>query len=258
MTASSVPPEIRQLSVPERVQFRIYFHAFMKPEVYRRDEMKLLIIDGGYDDSQLAVLSRAGAAVIVVNREWRGGNYICTHNLQGGYALIEHLARRGHRHIVGLMYGPEAHTPSSEMQQRLKGMKKAARELKVQLTVPAADMLQDTAAYYPLVDHLFGSKSRFTAVATVHPRYAVQLYEVFADKNIRIPEDISVVSYDDLYYSGVLTPPLTNVRQPMQAMSLRLARVVAGMLAGKPPRIRQKLLPELIDRASVKMLLNRS
>jgi DNA-binding LacI/PurR family transcriptional regulator len=140
------------------------------------------------------------------------------------------------------------------MQQRLKGMKKAAREWRVHLTVPAADMLQDTASYYPLVDYLFGPKSRFTAVATVHPRYAVQLYEAFTDKNIRVPEDVSVVSYDDFYYSSVLTPPLTNVRQPMQEMGRRLARVVADMLEGKPPRIRQKLLPELIDRDSVGIL----
>jgi len=247
--------EVFCASVAQSVKPRIYFHNLPKPHVYRHDRLQFLVVDGGLEDGHLATIARVGIPMIIILREWKAGNYICTNNFKGGYMMMEYLARHGHRQVIGLGATPaDGSTPYDEMEQRRRGAVKAAIDLGLNLVWPSGGSLQDTTSFHQLVNHLFTAGHQCTAVAAIHSRFAVQLYDVFEDNGINIPAEVSVIAYDAPYYHDHLSPPLTVVRQPFEQIARQLAHSVTGFTAEKPLKIRLKIPPVIIERASVSML----
>lgn len=247
--------EVFCASVAQSVATQIYFHNLPKPHVYRHDRLQFLIVDGGLEDGHLATIARVGIPMIIILREWKAGNYICTNNFKGGYMMMEYLARHGHRQIIGLGATPaDVSTPFDEMEQRRRGAAKAAIDLGLNLVWPSGGSLQDTTSFHQLVNHLFEAGHQCTAVAAIHSHFAVQLYDVFEDNGINIPAEVSVIAYDALYYHAHLSPPLTVVRQPFEQIARQLAHIATVFTAGKPLKIRLKIPPVIIEQASVSLL----
>ena len=69
---------------------------------------------------------------------------------------------------------------------------------------------------------------------------------------MKVPDDISLVGFDDIFYSSILETKLTTVRQHIRQMALETCKVVVNLLEGKPCPTEVKLTTELIVRDSVK------
>jgi LacI family transcriptional regulator len=72
------------------------------------------------------------------------------------------------------------------------------------------------------------------------------------ERNIRIPEDISVIGFDDLFFSGMLEVPLTTIRQPVDVIAVEACRVLLEQMNGTFNQESIKIEPHLIERKSVK------
>jgi LacI family xylobiose transport system transcriptional regulator len=80
---------------------------------------------------------------------------------------------------------------------------------------------------------------------------ALGVYQAARAEHLHIPDDLSVVGFDDLPVAGWVGPPLTTVRQPLSEMAVAAARLVVGLAAGKEPaHKRLELNTELIVRES--------
>jgi len=89
-----------------------------------------------------------------------------------------------------------------------------------------------------------------TAVFVANDQMAVGVLLAFHERGVRVPEDVSVVGFDDIPESRYLIPPLTTVRQDFGAVGHRSIEVLHAALQGAPERPSTLIQPVLVTRAS--------
>jgi len=92
---------------------------------------------------------------------------------------------------------------------------------------------------------------RPTAIFAGSDQQALGVYEAARQRGLRIPQDLSVVGFDDLPVARWVSPPLTTVRQPLAEMGRAAAQMLGEIIEGRPLRSRRvELSTELIMRES--------
>jgi DNA-binding LacI/PurR family transcriptional regulator len=169
-------------------------------------------------------------------------------NWSGGLAATRHLLGLGHRRIA-VITGPE-HVLSARA--RLDGYR-AALDLAGITIEPALVRIGD----YQVADGLHHGRELLrlsdppTAIVTGNDGEAMGVYQAAAGAGLRIPDDLSVVGYDDLPAAEWSVPPLTTVRQPLREMASSAAEMLLTLARGESPsRRRVELATELIVRGS--------
>jgi DNA-binding LacI/PurR family transcriptional regulator len=90
-----------------------------------------------------------------------------------------------------------------------------------------------------------------TAVFACNDGTALGVYHAAASLGLRIPDDLSVVGFDDLPKAKWMVPPLTTIRQPLKAMGAAAAQMIVALAAGETlPRQRVELATDLVVRES--------
>ncbi len=240
--------------VDSSVATSFYFQDYIAPEVYRRDKVDLLIVDGAFDDTVLADLQKNGFRTIMLNRVTAAGQYVCTNNELGGRRMMEHLALNGHRSVGVFPATPaKGALPGDEMALRIRGISQAARQRGVKL-VELRPLADGAVSLHQVVRNSLRRGPAYTAVAALTDRHAQLVYDELLHAGITVPDDVSLIGYDDRLYNPFLPVPLTSIRQPLSDIGRALARVVNEWLAGNPLRIRRQFAPVLIERSSVRDL----
>ena len=169
-------------------------------------------------------------------------------NWQGGLAATRHLLELGHRRI-GVIAGPRRMMCS---RARIDGYRAALEEAGVAFDpglVRDGDFHHETG--YTAGLDLLRVSDRPTAVFTGNDLQALGLYEAARELGLRVPEDLSVVGFDDLPLARWVGPPLTTVRQPLTEMAEVAARLVIDLARGnKPTTPRVDLATSLVVRSS--------
>jgi LacI family xylobiose transport system transcriptional regulator len=169
-------------------------------------------------------------------------------NWQGGLAATRHLIELGHRRI-GVVAGPESMLCS---RARVDGYRAALETAGLPFDsglIRAGDFHHE--AGYACGLELLRRADRPTAIFAGNDLQALGLYEAARELGLRIPQDLSVVGFDDLPVARWVGPPLTTVRQPLGEMAAAAARIVLDLGRGKrPAAVRIELATELIVRAS--------
>lgn len=99
------------------------------------------------------------------------------------------------------------------------------------------------------------SGCRATAVAAINDISAFGVIQEFSQEGVRVPEDVSVMGFDDISFSAMVNPPLTTVRQPSFEMGRLAARALVSLIRKKEQKPSRILLkPELIERESVRAM----
>jgi DNA-binding LacI/PurR family transcriptional regulator len=165
---------------------------------------------------------------------------------QSAVVLTEHLLAMGHRRIAYIGAGGRASSV-----RRLYGLRQALRHaqylLDESLIVSTGEGANDgeLSAF-----RLLTRESRPTALFCYDDMTALGALRAARALNLRCPDDVSVVGFDDIPIAVYLEPPLTTVRQPMHEMGAWAMKVVIDLLRGESPP-RQMIMPsELIIRAS--------
>ncbi len=192
-----------------------------------------------------------GAPVVVVDRAETGGEgmSVAVDDITGGDLAGRHLIGLGHRHLA--FVGDEvAATP---VHDRLTGVRKAVAEAEpnVHLEVLAAELTQEGGRQMGVRLARMPAAERPTAVAAAIDVVAIGILEGLQAHGVRVPEDISLVGYDDIPFTQQLSVPLTTVRRPHYDMGTTAARMLAEALAGETPQPRHVVFePELVVRES--------
>jgi LacI family transcriptional regulator len=182
-------------------------------------------------------------------------------NEVGGYLALEHLHAMGHRKIA-FIRGPKALTDSAP---RWRGIRSCAKTLGLELDprlvvdLPESrDPISSFEAGFKLTEKLIAAKRHFTAVLAFDDMSAFGAIRALAKSGLRVPEHCSVMGFDDVAASALYTPPLTTVRQPMEAMGASAASIVVdgiNRVVEKRPiaaAIHRKVAPELVVRESTR------
>jgi len=165
--------------------------------------------------------------------------------VRGGYLAAHHLLALGH-HRIGFI-GPRTGYP-----ERSRGFRQAhkERDVAVDESLLRGNLPDDNAIQAVVSDFLAMSQPP-TAICTVNDEMAITVLQALAHCGVRVPQDVSLIGYDDLPVAARLDPPLTTVAQPLDQQS-RLATDLLIKLVTDPrtPVQRIVLQPRLIIRES--------
>ncbi len=169
-------------------------------------------------------------------------------NWQGGLTATRHLLELGHRRI-GMIGGPPDVLCS---RARIDGYRAALETAGVE--VDPALILHGDFLVGSGHDHghtLLSLPDRPTAIFAGSDLQAFGVFEVARQRGLRVPDDLSVVGFDDLPLSRSAWPPLTTVRQPLEEMAFLATRMALGISRGESPEPRRvELSTDLVVRES--------
>jgi DNA-binding LacI/PurR family transcriptional regulator len=166
-------------------------------------------------------------------------------NVAGGYLATKHLVGLGRKRIA--FFGD---TRLPEVAQRYRGYKRALDEnhlaIDSHIVMPVA--FTADSAKWAVLDLIKGSIN-FDAIFACSDLLAMTAISALREHGRRVPEDVAVVGYDDIELAAHFHPPLTTVRQPIEAAGRALVDALLSLIEGEKPR--PKLLPtELIVRST--------
>lgn len=142
---------------------------------------------------------------------------------------VEHLLELGHRQIACIS-GPMNHIDARERVEGFRAALSAGAKLDARLIVEG-DYLETGGL--SAMNHLLDQGRPFTAVVTGNDQMAIGAMLAMHRRGLRVPDDLSVVGFDDLPISQYLTPPLTTVRQPAGELGAQAARTVLALIQGE-------------------------
>jgi LacI family transcriptional regulator len=173
-------------------------------------------------------------------------------NWQGGYDATRYLIDLGHRRI-GLVTG------TLEMGcavDRLEGYRQALADHGLPADpalIYTGDFLQPSG--FAAGRALLALPDRPTAIVSSNDEMAFGVMEAARDRGLTIPEDLSIIGFDDIPQAGLVYPPLTTIRQPREQMGRVATRMLLTMIADPHLEIKRVALPtELVVRQSCRSL----
>ncbi len=168
----------------------------------------------------------------------------------GGYAAVKHLLEKGHRRIGFVNH--RANIPASI--ERLEGYKAALLDYGVQFDPELVSYIEGHSDNgYPGARQLLKDENRPTALFCFNDRSAMGAYDAIRNMNLRIPEDVAVVGFDNQeIIAAHLYPPLTTMELPHYQMGAWAVQKLVEMIADPEQKepVQYKMPCPLIERAS--------
>jgi LacI family transcriptional regulator len=203
------------------------------------------------DGDLLTQVAAIGTPVVLVNRrlEQAALPSVVGDDRAGMRLAVQHLADLGHRRIAYLA-GPQQ---VSTGYLRYEGFVAAMRDRGLE---PDPDLIRFGDAFTEaegmrLCRELLDGGASLTAIAAGNDLVALGCYDVFEERRIRCPEQISVVGFNDMPFAGRFDPPLTTIRIPHYEIGSRAAELLIelqGEAQVPPPQV--QLPPEFVARSS--------
>ncbi|HEV2464998.1 MAG TPA: LacI family DNA-binding transcriptional regulator [Acidobacteriaceae bacterium] len=185
------------------------------------------------------------------HRHIEGVTNILLDHRRAAELALRHLYQLGHRQIAFM----RGQTFSSDSDDRWKSLVAVAREMGLQvqpeLVVQLQLNLSSPELGYPVPSQLLATRRPFTALISFNDIAAIGAIRGFRDHNLRVPDDVSIVGFDDIQVAAYHNPSLTTIRQPLHNMGTMAAQVLLERLRNKkeyPDQI--PVVPELIIRES--------
>ena len=191
------------------------------------------LVDGAVLVTPTVVDVNYGAPVVAVDPHTGPSELptIDSDNLRGARLATEHLLDLGHRRIAMLTGRPDLQSA----QLRERGYRDALAAADVAID---EDLIRlgayDAAISAKSAQELLTADRRPTAIFAANDISAIATIEVAAELGLRVPEDVSVVGFDNIPESALCTPPLTTVDQPIREMGRRAIDVLIQLIRGEP------------------------
>lgn len=177
-------------------------------------------------------------------------NVVLDHKHAASLAL-EHLVGLGHENIA-FMKGSSL---SADAGDRWNAICEVAGRLGIRIQPELIVQLEGDDPTpnlgYPFAKQLLARKRPFTALFAYNDISAIGSISAFQEVGLRVPDDISVVGFDDIQSAAYTNPPLTTVRQPLQKMGQIAARTLLERIEGRMKYVPEIAIePELVVRRS--------
>ncbi|MCW8334843.1 LacI family DNA-binding transcriptional regulator [Vibrio paucivorans] len=206
-------------------------------------------------DDYLIALEEQGVPVVLVNRFIPEMALSCIDidNEVGGKLATQYLLQMGHTKIACIT-GP---LDKSDARGRLQGYRRALEEAGLEYDgalVSEAGFTEETGV--SAMKKLLKRECEFTAVFASNDHMAFGAFEVLKSEGISVPQDISLIGFDNILFARYLTPGLTTINFPIERMSTEAVQLTIQKLNKNKRDVNFKLSPSLVVRNSVKDLLN--
>jgi LacI family transcriptional regulator len=244
---------------------RSRFERYLEMLLDRRVEALIVLANWLFVDIDvLADLEKNSIPTVMIGRELQTDfiSSVMVDNELGGNAAVEHLYSLGHRKIA-FIRGPKALADSAPRWKGIRSFAKSSNlEIDPRLVVDLPESRDPISSFedgYKLTEGLLKQKRPFTALMAFDDMTAFGAIRALAKAGMRVPEQCSVIGFDDVAASALYTPPLTTIRQPMEVMGtiaagLALDGVNAVLEKRQAAGVHRKIAPELAVRESTRRL----
>jgi LacI family transcriptional regulator len=212
----------------------------------------LIIIGGQLPEERLQAVARKTPLVVAVRQTPSlPNNCIYVKNFEGGYRATRYLMDMGHRDIVHITASKVNPVAIDDVYQRRRGYEQAILdagwELDPQLIVEG-NLQQQSGVL--AVEMLLARGRPFSAIFTANDQMAFGARLGLYRRGIRVPEDVSIIGFDDETFAPYMVPPLTTMRQPDIKIGQAATQAILEMIKGRTPTL-PVFETELVVRESV-------
>jgi LacI family transcriptional regulator len=170
-----------------------------------------------------------------------------THDAEGAAQAARHIAQLGHR-VIGHIHGPRSFRSAHE---RLAGFRAGLAEFGIDLD----DRLTVEGRYtfdsgVLAADRLLSGASRPSAIFAGNDEMAIGIYTSARKAGLRVPDDLSIVGFDDTPMAARMWPPMTSVRLPIREMGREAAACLLSLVDDRPIEQRTEFVPDIVVRNS--------
>jgi len=251
--ASQVLTGIEEYLIEEGYFYLIASHR-RKPDLI--EEYPRLLMDRSVEgfiliDTMLEHSMRLPVVAVAGHRKIEGVTNVVLDQRRAAELALRHLYQLGHRKIAFMRGGSH----SSDADERWECQMRVARELKLevspQLTVQIQTRDSTPEMGFGPANELVGRRADFTALVCYNDISAIGAIRALVNHGLRVPEDVSIVGFDDILSAAYHNPSLTTIRQPLQQMGGVAARILLQRIRGQaafPDAV--PILPELVIRES--------
>ena len=180
--------------------------------------------------------------------------FVDVDNTKAAESATNYLVDLGHKNIACITNAPPEYTSAPE---RLEGYKNALAKFDLPINdsmIRYADF--DPESGYDCMNSILEQGDPFTAVFVASDNVAIGAKSALREANLRIPDDISIIGFDDIPWAKYSDPPLTTVRLPAESLAQSACTLLLDLIQEKDLTRRQKIIldTELIIRKSCKPL----
>lgn len=212
----------------------------------------IIFISTGSSQDYIEQLENSGIPIVLADREvpTQLADVVLIDNEYGGYLATNHLISLGHKRIACIA-GPSELTPSAD---RVNGYRRALCEADLPVY---PEYIVNGDFHFKLGEaamlHLLDLNPRPDAVFVSNDMMAFGCIRAIHSRNLVLPNDISIVGFDDILLAKASSPALTTIAQPTQKMAEKITELLFLRLESHPSNTKRKrviLKPELVIRDS--------
>lgn len=212
----------------------------------------LIIAPCGEDPGFIERINDEIAPVVFIDRYFEGCKipYVTSNNFQGGLDGTNILIRHGHKNIVCI----QGDTFSLPNRRRVAGYLHALKKAELEDKAKVVGNAFSVSNGYMETKLLLTKTERPTAIFTLSNTIALGAIKAIREASLRIPEDISLVSFDNNIYLDYMTPPITRISQPIAEMGKLASKILFEKIKSSSAVPQLELSIEVIVRDSVSIL----
>ncbi len=212
----------------------------------RVDGIILDIAQNSKDNHGYDLAINAGCSVVFYDRcpNFLTDGSIVTNDREAAYQLTRHLIEKGYRKIYHFA-GPSSLNISEE---RRKGYEEAMNENNLLCYILNVEMQRKDG--YEAVMRLNKENELPDAIFAINDSVAHGIYDAAAELGLKIPEDIAVAGFGDVYTSALISPPMTSVKPPLDEMAEAAVEMLVKMIDDKCPCKQKVFKAKIIIRDS--------
>jgi LacI family transcriptional regulator len=229
---------------------------------YHREELiarsQSMLVDRSVDgmiavDTPLSMHPPLPTITVSCPDEHEGITNIVLNHRRAAELAIDHLAGLGHREVAFI----KGQTFSSDTDARWQAIRHAAARAHLNIDAKLTEQLEGEApgheTGYFATQRLLASNRPFTALFAFNDVSAIGAVRALREAGLRVPQDVSVVGFDDVQSAAFQNPGLTTVRQPLRTMGMLAAEAVVRRITSVEEHVPAKQIvvdPELVVRDS--------
>ena len=199
---------------------------------------------------------RSGVPIVVIDFVVDEINFdvVNVDNVGGGFLAIKHLYENGHRKIL-FIPGPEISPAAIDRERGIRRfLNRVSPKSEVEVYFSGTRGYNSEEAWEGVKSHLEEYGLNFTAVFAVNDWTAIGAIDALKDEGIKLPEEVSIVGFDDAPFAQYTNPRLTTIMQPRVEMGTVAAQLLIERIAEKHQRLpKNVILPtKIVERESVR------
>lgn len=215
-----------------------------------------LFLTGIFHDTFFDALSSFQIPIVLIDSYVRQPSVynVGLEDFKGSYMATKYLAENGHRRIA---YASPLMKDGGVLQERFLGYKAALTDSHIPFdpSILFEYEMDSVTSCHAAADAISSHKD-ITGIVTSADQLAIGIMSGLHARGIRIPDDISIIGFDDIPMCQMVTPPLTTIHQDMKLKAQTAVEFMLQLLEGDTPEQSNIILPiRLTERQSVRSLL---